>query len=236
MFSESVYKKSKLYLKFKLDRKKLNHDNECVVCFNFTSENFFPCKHLTCIDCFLQIEKLVCPYCRIKNADESISLIRKHGVFIAMSYYIDQMNVSKIALMYSAKRYGTSLKFALYQDEDIALTAVKNSGLAIHYVFEHLQTENVCLTAINQNSKSFASIKRRKQTNYICKYALQRNGLMLKYVVKKFKSLENSLIAVKQNGMALKYVQNQTKEICICAILQNPAAFKYINSIFFSQN
>ena len=216
----------------------ISQEHECIVCLEETSkiEYFFECKHFTCHDCFFKLKKAICPYCRRKSIDVSIKLIEKHGVYLAMSKFIDKMNVSKNALLLAVSRYGTTLQFALAQDEDIALTAVLNSGFSIFYVFPYLQTEKVCLAAIDQNPESFSLINKRKQTKSICLYALRINGLLLEHVVKKLRTIDLCLVAVKQNGLALRYVKRQTKEICKYALFQNKDAFRYVKRSIGSEN
>jgi hypothetical protein len=162
-------------------------------------------------------------------------------------------NVCKSAIKQnpSAKKY--ILNVDLYDATknmlvDQAMKFVSRDGTLLEMVEEDNQTEEMCIMAIqnNPNAINFVANKTekilklvedlqniyiQKETNIINNY----NYINVKNIVKSFdlatnkeQTDEECKSAVMKDGLQLKFVIEQTPEICMMAIKQNPEALKFV--------
>jgi hypothetical protein len=132
-----------------------------------------------------------------------------------------------------------------WNNKNFCLNAVKQNGLALRYIKN--QTLNICLFAVKNFGYAFHYIKDIKdggpgKTEELLAAAITKNPRIFESLGKTVKfgnhelSLENfkqtpalCLAVVKSSGSHLKYVENQTDEVCLEAIKQDPAAIMFVN-------
>jgi len=161
---------------------------------------------------------------------------------------LEYVKIKTKELCYQAvKRNGTALQFVDKEliDEDICRLAIEYTPNCFKFVPEKLFTFDFLEYAINKNcvfdfskltptlidrviQNNGLQIRNFSHTPQRCLSAVKNNGLALLYIQDLDRSDELCEQAVKQNGMALKYVENQTLELYLYAIKQNPNAVKFI--------
>jgi len=60
----------------------------------------------------------------------------------------------------------------------------------------------------------------------VLKVMVESYGFALGLIDKYDRTEELSLLVVQQNGLALEFVENQTKDLCMLAVLENVDAFQ----------
>ena len=96
---------------------------------------------------------------------------------------------------------------------DLCMAALMQDGTAIKYVpaenFTCYEYKQLCDAAVKSKPRALSLIQKERFSRH---------------------SLENiASSAVKKNGMALRFVKEQTPEICLEAVKQNPKAFKFVD-------
>ena len=96
---------------------------------------------------------------------------------------------------------------------DICMAALVLDGMCIKYInsslFTRREYHSMCEAAVRQNPKAFTKIKRER------------------FSALKWKNLK--LFAARQNGLVLRWINEQTPEICLEAIKNNPKAFSFVD-------
>ena len=104
-------------------------------------------------------------------------------------------------------RDGLSLLYVPVRDKEMIMTAVRQNGMALHYVDKTVQDKDMVMAAVRQH------------------------GMALEYSAPPFHSdKEVVTAAVRQNGMALRYASPELRadeEVVFLAILQNGRAIDF---------
>jgi len=103
---------------------------------------------------------------------------------------------------------------------DICMAALVLDGMCIKYInsslFTRREYHSMCEAAVRQNPKAFTKIKRER------------------FSALKWKNLK--LFAARQNGLVLRWINEQTPEICLEAIKNNPKALSFVNKSLCSSH
>ena len=99
------------------------------------------------------------------------------------------------------------------------------------------QTFDICMASIVQNGMCIkyvdTALFTRREFYSLCEAAVKSNPRALKIIKKMPISSKNrdSLLfsAVLHNGLALRWISEQTPELCLLAVKQNPKAFLYVD-------
>lgn len=116
-----------------------------------------------------------------------------------------------------ASRLPALLSYAdssLLDDEEIALTAVKNDGQTLRFFSERIRSmENIVLTAVNNFCKSFSfAVGEARQSIEIAKAVARRGGDTIALLDKQFlESVEIAQIAVNRNPRSLVYFSENVR-------------------------
>jgi len=96
---------------------------------------------------------------------------------------------------------------------DICMAALVLDGMCVKYIdpshFTRREYHSMCEAAVRQNSRALTKIKRERFSSI------------------KWENLK--LFAVMQNGFALRWINEQTPEICLEAVKNNPKALSYVD-------
>ena len=121
-------------------------------------------------------------------------------------------------------------------NEEEALAAVREHGLALEYVPENLKTAKVCLEAVKQEGCALYFVPESLKTQALCLEAVKRHGWALKYVpwgqlkptVPAMEEL--CLEGMKQDPFALQVVppELKTTEVCLAAVLKFGSEFTIV--------
>ena len=103
------------------------------------------------------------------------------------------------------------LKFVT--DEEVILAAVRQNGLALGYIPEHLMTNEILLAAVRKNGYALQYVSEHLMTNEVVLTAVRQNGCVLQYVPERLQTPEVVLAAVSQDGWALRYVKKMNLEL-----------------------
>lgn len=92
-------------------------------------------------------------------------------------------------------------------------------------LINHLPNITLFDAAISSDPEYLKNIK--NFTPELCEKAIKANPLALQYIPANFKTIELCTIAVEIDGMALQFVDNQSVDICIAAVSNNPKSITY---------
>ena len=161
--------------------------------------------------------------------------------------------ITRCILLQSANGYALFLVPDEFKDENMCLTAVQSSWLALEFVKEkhaklqymlaavikmvcffvpdEFKDENMCLTALKQNPKKaikFIPENLDNETFYL--KAIQKSSKILPHIPAKYLTQDFYIKSVKVNGLSLEHVPKKLKDynICLDAIKTNGYAVLYV--------
>jgi hypothetical protein len=93
--------------------------------------------------------------------------------------------------------------------EENYLSFVKENGLALRDIPDHLRTQAICLAAVQQNAKAIKYVREEERSLLMCLIAVKQDAMTLKYVPDEIKIKTIHAVSVKSiianNCFALKY-------------------------------
>jgi hypothetical protein len=140
----------------------------------------------------------------------------------------------------AVKIYGIALEYVKDQTEELCLIALDQCAEALRCIRN--QTDKLCYVTIEFDCNGNILRHVKNKTYEICKRAIERFPRQIKYVEddkfqdgSKLTESEKDVLrslAIKSDGITLAYIKNQTLELCLAAVKQNPEAIKYVNNEF----
>ena len=130
-------------------------------------------------------------------------------------HYLLKMKIPIIAKVIKNPAFLKEIKNPYF---DICMAAVVLDGICIQYIdvslFTRGEYHSMCEAAVRQNPKAFTKIKRER------------------FSALKWERLK--IFAARQNGLTLRWINEQTPEICLIAVKNNPKALFYVDKSILS--
>lgn len=135
------------------------------------------------------------------------------------------------------KKSGLALQYLSRRNRtaERCMIAVKENGFALQYVPEKLKTEKLCMIAVHQfNGFPLAFVPEHLKTTECCTLAVKTDGRALQLVPDHCLSSELCAMAVETAGGMLKIVPNniKTNELCLIAVKNAGYALQYVPEKF----
>jgi hypothetical protein len=176
----------------------------------------------------------------VVNKTEELCMIAVSNFGLALQFVDIKTDAICLAAVSSC---GLALQFVDDQSEKICVAAIKQHELAIKYV--DIQTAALALIAVNKN----IAMEKYIDEDVLAEVKIIKNNEINELIESKKKSnfaekddakspihhsesvSNNDMIDIlKIDGLALEHVQNQTIEMCLCALKQNGLALQYVRN------
>lgn len=131
----------------------------------------------------------------------------------------------------AVKQNGLALEFVYVgKTPELCLVAVKRTAAALKFVPDDLQTPEMVLAAVQGHGEALKSVAPRLRTHEVYMQAVKSYGLAIKYVPDISRTHDVFMRAVENDGLALEHVpaEKQTLDMCIAAVERDYYAIRFV--------
>jgi hypothetical protein len=151
----------------------------------------------------------------------------------------DGCKIDKTEHYYTANKLILSNQRQIFYDKELIMLCVKKNGTLIKYLPNAMKYPDIYIQALKQDGLALEYLYIQEYNNIeiaITYYreALKQNGKAIKYILDQNQTPELCMLAVEQDPFAICYIkpEKHTKRLCEIAVMQNHMTLPYVAEIY----